>query len=97
MKSKKHYFYQVPSHVSNAEAAELYRFMATGETEKTEYLDKRNQLIFDNLKNLIQQIGRVGTQQFCQYLTDQNLLNAAGGLAYVHKVFDSLEPMEAVC
>jgi len=90
-------FFQVPPHVSSIEAAELYRFMATGETTKTEFLDKRNQLIFDVLEHLIQQAGRVGTRQFCQYLIENDLLNAAGGLDYVKKIFCSLEPLEAVC
>jgi replicative DNA helicase len=90
-------FYQVPAHVSYAEAAELYRYMATGETAKTEFLDKRNQLIFDVLEHLIKQVGRVGTEQFCQYLTEHDLLNAAGGLPYVQKIFNYLEPLEAVC
>jgi replicative DNA helicase len=97
MKSNKRYFYQVPSHVALVEAAQLYDFMATGETTKTEYRDKRHQCIFYNLQHLLGQIGRMGTQQLAAYLTEQNLLNAAGGLGYIQKVFDSLEPAEAVC
>ena len=93
----KRYFYQVPQHVSYYEAAALFQYMATGEPEKTQFLDKRNQLIFDVLEHLQQQVGRVGTRQFIQYLTEHDLLNAAGGLDYVQKVFNSLEPLEAVC
>ena len=95
MKSKKRYFYQVPSHVSVVEAAALYDYMAKGETDKTEYLDKRNQCIFDSLEHLTGQIGRVGTQELAAYLTDQQLLEKAGGLGYLQKVFSSLEPIEA--
>lgn len=94
---KRRYFYKVPAHVSYAEAAELYSLMATGETTKTDYLDKRNQLIFEHLSRLMEMIGSVGTQQFTAYLTEQNLLIAAGGSGYIQKVFGCLEPEEAVC
>jgi hypothetical protein len=99
MKNKKRYFFEVPSHVAMVEAAALYNFMALGETTKTEYLDKRHQYIFSNLENLMEQVGTgcVGTQELCAYLSEQNLLNAAGGLAYVQKIFNCLEPMEVVC
>jgi len=96
MRSNKRYFYSVPSHVALCEAAELYNFMASGEATKTNYLDKRHQCIFNNLESLMQQIGRVGTQELVSYLNEQNLLNAAGGLGYVQKIFNCLEPMEAV-
>ena len=92
----KRYFYKVPPHVAASEAAELYRYMALGATDKTEYLDKRNQCIFNSLENLMQQIGRVGTRELIQYLNEQELLNAVGGVGYVTKVFNGLEPMEAV-
>jgi len=93
----KRYFFQVPAHVSYAEAAALYEFMAKGETTKTEYLDKRNQQIFDSLETLIQQEGLVGTRRLCEFMDEYSLLSAAGGLAYVKKVFNHLEPLEAVC
>ena len=96
MKKRGRYFYEVPAHVAAAEAAMLYELMATGETTKTDYLDKKNQFIFDNLSHLMEQVGRVGTQQFTAYLTDQNLLNAAGGLGYIQKVFNCLEPQEVI-
>ena len=95
--SKKRYYYQVPVHVANAEAAALYEFMATGEETKKDYLDERNQIIHDNLEHLINVSGRVGTQEFIQYLTEYKVLENAGGLSYVQKVFNSLEPMEAIC
>jgi len=95
MKNNKRYFYSVPTHVQIYEAAELFNFMASGEATKTEYIDRRNQCIFDNLERLMQQIGRVGTQELVSYLSDQNLLNTAGGGDYVKKVFNSLEPEEA--
>ena len=91
----KRYYYEIPPHVAMNEAAELYRYMALGVSAKTEYLDKRHQTIFNNLEYLQGQIGRVGTQDLAAYLAEHNLLNAAGGLSYVQKVFNSLEPMEA--
>ena len=93
----KKYFYQVPIHVSTMEAAELYEYMATGEATRIEYLDKRNQIIFDSLEHLTCQLGRVGTQDLIQYLTEYRLLENVGGLTYVQRVFNSLEPEEAIC
>ena len=90
------HFYTVPSHVAMVEAYELFCYMATGETKKTEYLDPRHQCIFNILENLLRQIGRVGTQQLVADLSRQHLLEKAGGLAYVQKVFNCLETMEAV-
>jgi len=87
-------FYQVPAHVAAAEAAALYEFMATGEPEKTQFLDEKNQILFDSLENLMAQAGRVGTEQLCQYLIEMNLLDSVGDLAYVKKVFACLEPAE---
>jgi hypothetical protein len=88
------YHYDVPSHVATCEAAALYEFMARGKTEKREYLDRRNQCLFDSLEHLIQMLGRIGTQELVSYLSDQELLNTAGGLSYVQKVFNHLEPLE---
>jgi hypothetical protein len=93
----KRYFFQVPNHVSTVEAANLFEFMATGETNKTEYLDERNQIIHDNLELLINQIGRIGTQDLVSYLTEYKLLDIAGGTDYVKKVFNCLELEEAIC
>jgi hypothetical protein len=100
MKSKR-YFYQVPAHVSTAEAAALYEFMATLEPNKTKFLDKCNQCIFDVLNDLTIGIDGyryfIGTQELIHHLSDNDFLEKAGGLAYVQKVFNSLEPMGAVC
>jgi len=104
MRNNKRYFYEVPAHVSYAEAAALYRFMATGETEKTEFLKKENQIIFDTLQTLLQPDGRgitrscIGTRELIEYLDSTHTLDAAGGLAYINKIFGSLEPvLGAVC
>jgi hypothetical protein len=57
-------------------------------------LDKRNQILFDNLSHLQEQIGMTGTQQLILFLQSQNQIEAAGGVEYVRKVFDGLEPAE---
>ena len=90
-------FFQVPNHVLTMETAFLFEFMATGKTIKKEYLDKRNQIIYDNLDHLINQNGRIGTKEFVSYLTEYNLLETAGGIDYINKVFDSFEIEGAIC
>jgi hypothetical protein len=65
--------------------------MATGEARKTKFLDKRNQIIFNNLEHLKCQLGEVGTRELITYLAEYNLLEAAGGSIYIEKVFDNLE------
>ncbi|MCL2185255.1 MAG: hypothetical protein FWB86_05290 [Treponema sp.] len=95
--SKKRYYYDVPNHVTISEAADLYRTMATGIVTKTDYLDEKNQIIFDTLIHLTTQCGFIGTKELIAYLTEFKVLEAAGGLAYVQKVFNGLEPAEALC
>jgi len=94
-------YFEVPSHVSIAEAASLYRFMATQQPSQTKFLDKRNQFIFDELNCYMKDAwgGRryVGTHEFIMRLTESELLEKAGGIGYVQKVFNGLEPEEVYC
>jgi replicative DNA helicase len=92
----KQYFYEVPDHVSVTEAAALYEYMATGKTKKTEYLKEKNQVIYNQIENLNQKNGRIGTQQLINHLTEYNLLDNCGGLSYIQKVFNGLEPEELI-
>jgi replicative DNA helicase len=90
----KRYYFKIPTTVAVVETAALYRFMATGESDVKEFLDKRHQILFDNLTHLQKQIGMTGTQQLITFLQSQNILEAAGGTEYIKKVFDCLEPTE---
>jgi len=90
----KRYYFKIPTAVAVVETAALYRLMATGESDLKYFLSKKNQILFDNLTHLQEQIGITGTQQLITFLQSQNMLEAAGGTEYVKKVFDCLEPAE---
>jgi replicative DNA helicase len=85
-------YFDVPITVAYAEAADLYRLMAIGDCRRKTFLDKRHQILFNNLTTLQQQIGIVGTNQLIQYLSEYRKIDEAGGVAYVKKVFNNLEP-----
>jgi len=87
-------FFITPNAVAVVETAALFRLMATGESDMKDFLDKKNQILFDNLSHLQEQIGQVGTQQLISYLNEQNLIEDAGGESYVKKIFCGLEPAE---
>jgi hypothetical protein len=65
--------------------------MAYGECLIKIFLDKRNQILFDNLTHLQKQIGSVGMEEFISYLTELNLIKDVGGEFYVKKIFYGLE------
>ncbi|MCL2174586.1 MAG: hypothetical protein FWB73_00945 [Treponema sp.] len=95
----KQYFYDIPPHVANAEAAALYEYMATAKPSKTKYLRKEYQIIFDTLEHLKKQIGDIaGTTDLICYLTEYKLLEKVGGLDSIKQIFNGLEPIEgAIC
>jgi hypothetical protein len=88
-------FFNVHSFISQIEPYFLFRLMAIGESPIKEFLDKRNQILFDTLTHLQKQNGLTGTHELCRYLASQNQLEAAGGLVYIQKVFASFEPEES--
>ena len=90
----KRYFFKIPAHVAMYEAAALYDLMARGECDRSKFLDERHQLFFDTLTHLHKQTGMTGTQELVEYLREHGLLESAGGIAYVQKVFNCLEPAE---
>jgi hypothetical protein len=90
----KRYYFKISPQESVFEESQLYRFMAYGESLTKIFLDKRNQILFDHLSHLQEQIGPVGTQQLISYLIEQNLITEAGGESYVKKIFYGLEPSE---
>jgi len=90
----KRYYFKISPQESVFEESQLYRFMAYGESLTKIFLDKRNQIIFDNLSHLQEQIGPVGSQQLISYMIEQNLIEEAGGESYIRKIFCGLEPAE---
>jgi len=87
-------FFKPPAHVLNNEAAALYEQMALGSAIKSQFLDRRNQIIFDTLIDLQKQTYCPGSEELIAYLAESNLLEAVGGIDYVQKVFCGLEPSE---
>ena len=85
----------IPYHVGSYEAAQLYYYMVTGKTSQKEYQDERNQIIHDMIEHLLGQVLEIGTSILIDSLTSDNLLEAAGDIAYIEKVFNNYEPMEA--
>ena len=87
-------YYSVPLHVAYTEAAELYRLMAVGECNQVSFLERRHQILYDNLFELKKQVFTPGTNLLIEFLKDVNILETAGGEAFVRKVFNNLEPLE---
>jgi hypothetical protein len=90
----KRYFFKVPAHVAMIEAAALFDLMALGECDRSEFLDQRHHTLYGCLVHLQRQNGMTGTQELVCYLREHGLLEVAGGIAYVQKVFGCLEPAE---
>jgi len=90
----KHIFFVVPKNVEYVEAADLFRLMAIGESDRKVFLDRKHQILFDHLTHLQEQVGPAGTELLIQSLTDEGRIDDAGGIAYVKKVFNGLEPSE---
>jgi replicative DNA helicase len=87
-------YFRISPQESVFEDSQLYRLMAYGETLTKIFFDRRNQVIFNNLSHLQEQIGLVGMEQFISYLKEQRLLEDAGGENYINKIFCGLEPAQ---
>jgi len=84
--------FKPPSHIPIHEAYSLYHHMVTGQPTQQKYLDQRHQIIHKAIEWMYE-IGwatNMSTMSLISYLFEENLLEAAGGEAYINKIFGDL-------